>query len=135
MEIEITVNGKLEEEEVVSLYQSNGWSSAEKPKELMAALEGSHTVIAGRVDSKLVGLCNALSDGHLVVYYPHMLVHPNFHRKGVGRKMMEAMHSIYKEFHQQILVADGRAIDFYNSLGFSRAGKSEPMWIYQGNEH
>jgi ribosomal protein S18 acetylase RimI-like enzyme len=34
-----------------------------------------------------------------------------------------------------ILMADGRAIDFYRSLGFERAGKTEPMWIYKGSDH
>ena len=24
---------------------------------------------------------------------------------------------------------------FYKTLGFERAGKTEPMWIYSGNEH
>ncbi len=26
-------------------------------------------------------------------------------------------------------------IDLYKTLGFERAGKTEPMWIYAGNEH
>jgi ribosomal protein S18 acetylase RimI-like enzyme len=41
----------------------------------------------------------------------------------------------YGDFHQQILVADGKAIEFYKKCGFERAGKSESMWIYQGTEH
>lgn len=31
--------------------------------------------------------------------------------------------------------ADGRAIAFYESLGFVRAGQTEPMWVYAGDEH
>ena len=27
------------------------------------------------------------------------------------------------------------AIPFYEALGFVRAGKTEPMWIYAGSEH
>ena len=73
--------------------------------------------------------------GHLVVYYPHMLVHPLYHRNHIGKKMMKAMQSIYGSFHQQMLTADGEAIEFYKSLGFSRAGKTEPMWVYAGTEH
>ncbi|MCR8921649.1 hypothetical protein NO559_02625 [Dasania sp. GY-MA-18] len=30
--------------------------------------------------------------------------------KGIGKKMMAAMQSIYSRFHQQILTADGNAI-------------------------
>ncbi len=135
MEIKIEVNGKLTEAELVDLYSSNSWSSAEKPKQLLAAMMNSHSVISARAGEKLVGLGNALSDGHLVVYYPHLLVNPDYQGIGVGSKIMHAMSEIYKGYHQQILVADGKAIDFYKSVGFERAGKSEPMWIYSGTEH
>ncbi|MGK5056860.1 GNAT family N-acetyltransferase [Janthinobacterium sp. LB2P49] len=54
---------------------------------------------------------------------------------GVGRRMMAAMLEKYAGFHQQMLTADGKAIEFYESVGFVRAGKTEPMWIYAGDEH
>ena len=82
-----------------------------------------------------MGLGNAISDGHLVVYYPHMLVHPDYQRQGIGKKMMLAMQTRYSGFHQQMLTADGGAVDFYRALGFERAGKTQPMWIYAGSEH
>lgn len=127
MEIEIEINGAIEEGEVVNLYRVNNWSSAEKPEQLLPALRNSHTLITARVSGLLVGIANAISDGHLVVYYPHMLVHPDFQRRGIGRKMVAALNSIYGHFHQQMLTADGEAIEFYKSVGFVRAGETEPM--------
>ena len=56
---------------VVALYKGNAWSSARVPEKLYAALRDSHTLISAWVGDKLVGLGNAISDGHLVVYYPH----------------------------------------------------------------
>lgn len=132
---EISLADRIETEEVLDLYRANGWSSAEKPVELLAALRSSHALVTARISGRLVGLGNALSDGHLVVYFPHMLVHPDFQRQGIGRGMMEALLGNYQGFHQLMLTADGHAIDFYRSLGFERAGKTEPMWIYAGNEH
>ena len=35
----------------------------------------------------------------------------------------------------QMLTADGKAIDFYKKVGFVRAGQTESMWIYKGDEH
>ncbi len=49
--------------------------------------------------------------------------------------MMAALNSIYGHFHQQMLTADGEAVEFYKSVGFVRASKTEPMWIYSGTEH
>ncbi len=91
--------------------------------------------MTARHEGRLVGIGSAISDGYLVVYYPHMLVHSEYHGKGVGRSMMAAMQSIYCDFHQQMLIADGDAIEFYKMIGFERAGKTEPMWIYDGTEH
>lgn len=135
MEVLISLSDSISEDEVIDIYKANKWSSADKPKELLAALKDSHTLVTARVSGRLVGLGSAISDGHLVVYYPHMLVHPDYQGKGIGRKMMQAMHSTYKGFHQQILTADGEAVKFYQALGFSRAGKTVPMWIYSGREH
>ncbi len=101
----------------------------------MSALRNSHTLVTARATEQLVGIGNAISDGHLVVYYPHMLVHPTYHGVGIGRKMMSAMQIIYGGFHQQMLTADGSAVEFYKSLGFERAGNTQPMWVYAGSDH
>lgn len=135
MQIKIEINGRIEEAEVIALYKANHWSSAEKAEKLIPALRNSHTLVTARADNELVGIGNAISDGHLVVYYPHMLVHPSYQGKGIGRKMMQAMQSIYGGYHQQMLTADGDAIEFYKALGFERAGKTESMWVYAGAEH
>ena len=135
MNFHITLTDQLSTEEVISLYRANDWSAAEKPEALMAALRGSHTLVTARLAGRLIGLGNAISDGHLVVYYPHFLVHPDYQGQGVGRLMMKEIQSVYADFHQQMLTADGDAVLFYETLGFVRAGKTEPIWIYAGTDH
>ena len=135
MPLQIQLGDSLQQDEVIDLYRANDWSSADKPEQLLAALRNSHCLVTARVDGLLVGLGNAISDGHLVVYYPHLLVHPAFQGHGIGRQMMDALQQRYAGLHMQMLTADGRAIAFYESLGFSRAGQTEPMWIYAGGEH
>ena len=135
MLMEISMSDPIGEEEVVGLYRANNWSSADKPKKLLAALRNSHCLVTARDGKRLIGLGNAISDGHLVVYFPHMLVHPTYQGEGVGRRMMAVMLERYSGLHQKMLIADGNAIEFYKSLGFVRAGKTEPMWIYAGEEH
>lgn len=135
MSIEICLSGAIGQDEVIRLYRANGWSSADKPEQLLAGLRNSHALVTARIGGELVGIGNAISDGHLVVYFPHMLVDPARQGAGIGRKMMEALLARYTGFHQMMLTADGEAIDFYKRLGFERAGKTEPMWIYAGTEH
>jgi len=122
-------------ESVLVLYRANKWSSARKPRLLHRALLASHSLVTAWDGARLVGLGNAISDGHLVVYYPHMLVLPAYQRRGIGAGIMRRLMARYRGFHQQMLVADGRALDFYRKCGFERAGRTEPMWIYAGHDH
>lgn len=131
----VELDGTIAKDEVVGLYRACGWSSADRPEELLAALRGSHSLVTARDAGRLAGLGNAISDGHLVVYYPHLLVHPDYRGRSAGRLMMEAMATRYAGFHQQMLTADADAVAFYERLGFERAGATVPMWIYAGDEH
>jgi len=135
MKIEIKETRDIPRDQLIEIYRLNKWSSAEKPDLLYKALTNSHTLISAWVNGKMVGIAKALSDGYLVVYYPHLLVHPDYQGRGIGTRIMKAMQKKYGNFHQQILVADGRAIEFYKSCGFEKAGNTEPMWIYQGHDH
>ena len=135
MDTVIQLTDSIGQEEVLDIYQANAWSSAQKPDQLLAALKNSHSLVTARRQGRLVGIANAISDGYLVVCFPHMLVHPDFHRRGIGTGLMTKLQSRYRGFHQQILLADGGAVGFYESLGFCRAGKTVPMWIYLGSEH
>src|SRR5712672_971135 len=103
----------LPKAEVLNLYRSVQWSAARKPVHLMRALERSHSVVSAWVNGSLVGLGNAISDGSLVVYYPHLLVSPDFQRHGIGREIMKRLMRRYRGFHQHMLVAEAEAVSFY----------------------
>jgi GNAT superfamily N-acetyltransferase len=122
-------------ESVLALYHANRWSSAEKPELLHKALLASHSLVTAWDGTKLVGLGNAISDGYLVVYYPHLLVLPEYQGRGIGTRLMQMLMGRYDGFHQHVLFADGRATEFYRKCGFQRPGKTEPMWIYAGHDH
>src|SRR5438094_990585 len=98
-------------ESVLALYRANCWSSAEKPELLHKALLASHSLATAWDGSKLVGLGNAISDGYLVVCYPHLLVLPEYQGHGIGTRLMRMLMARYAGFHQHLLLADGRAIE------------------------
>ena len=60
---------------------------------------------------------------------------PEYQRNGIGREMLARLMRRYDGFHQQTLIADGNAVGFYERCGFEHAGRTVPMWIYQGDEH
>src|SRR6056297_1009616 len=120
----LTEDKNFNKKDVLDLYKLNGWSSAQKPELLIKALKNSHTLLLAYYEDKLVGLGNALSDGYLAVYYSHLLVHPDFQGQGIGSRIMQRFQEIYGNFHQQVLIADGKAVEFFKKFGFKRAGKT-----------
>ena len=126
---------KLPLKQLITLYRANDWSSAEQGILLKKALRNSDSLITAWSGERLIGLGNAISDGFLVVYYPHLIVLPEFQGKGIGAEIVRRLKKKYAAFHMHMLVADGKAIDFYKKCGFARAGKTEPMWIYAGHDH
>lgn len=135
MDIKLKDDFDVDPEQIIRLYELNKWSSANKPKELINALTHSHSLVTAWREEKLVGLGNAISDGHLVVYYPHLLVDPLYQKMGIGRKIIDRLREKYSGFHQHILVADYHAIRFYEKCGFEKAGLTHAMWIYEGDDH
>ena len=135
MPITYSETRELATDAVVALSRANAWSAAEKPELLLAALRGSHGLVTAWDGDVLLGLGNALSDGHLVVYYPHLLVHPEYQGRGIGREIMLRLKEKYCGFHMHMLVSDRTTTEFYEKCGFERAGETVPMWIYAGEEH
>ena len=97
------------------------------PVQLYDGLINSHSLFYAWDNDKLVGIGNAISHGHLVVYYPHLLVHPFYQGKGIGQMEMAKMQKKYGHFHLQMLTVDGKAIHLYNKVGFVKAGDTEPV--------
>lgn len=106
--IEIRETLDISKEDIIEIYRANQWSSADKPEELYKALLNSHSLISAWDQERLIGLGNAISDGYVVVYYPHLIVHPDYHGKGVGKLILSRFQEKYGNFHQQILVAEGK---------------------------
>jgi GNAT superfamily N-acetyltransferase len=122
-------------DQMVTLYRAIGWSAAEKPDALWRALNGSAYVVSAWEGDTMVGLGNAITDGALVVYYPHILVLPDYQGQGIGAGLLARLMQRFEGFHQHMLVAESSAVAFYERHGFTRAGDTVPMWIYAGGDH
>ena len=126
---------ELPAQQVLALYRDLHWSSAEKLDLLLQALAHSYTVVTAWDGDRLIGLGNAISDGYLVVYYPHLCVHPNYQGQGIGREIVQRLQQCYQGFHQHTVLADGDAVGFYEKMGFVKPAKCQPLWIYDGKDH
>lgn len=127
-DVEYTSNKLPEPDELCALYHAVGWSSYTKdPGRLNTSVAASsHVVTARDTTGRLIGGARVLSDFGTIGYLQDVLVHPDWHRRGVGRQLVELAFRPFEHLRQKVLLADDSAEirAFYESLGFIQATES-----------
>lgn len=119
--MDIRTYDRYHEAEVLSLYDSVGWTAyTQSPQTLRAGFEGSLFILAAYEADELVGLLRAVGDGQTVVLLQDILVRPDRQRQGVGTMLVRAALARCEAVRQVHLVTDDRpeTAAFYESLGF-----------------
>lgn len=109
------------EKEIIDLYSSVGWKAyTDSPKTLQLSFQNSIFVLGAYEKDKLVGLIRVVGDGHTVVLIQDILLYPEYQRKGIGTKLIQAVFEHFSSVRQIQLVTDNtpKTKAFYKSLGF-----------------
>lgn len=103
------------------MYAANRWSHARDPERLRIAVERADLALVAVQDGEVVGFVRTMSDGAFAVYIADILVKPDFHRQGIGSKLLQAVldHYPMKNFHHQVLIAERETDGFYRRMGLS----------------
>ncbi len=108
-------------EDLVSLYESVDWTAyTDDIPSLKMALDKSDYIICCVVDNKPVGLARSLSDDVSIHYLQDVLVHPNYQRRQIGRKLVEACLEHFKHVRTHVVLTDDDQTQkiFYKTLGY-----------------
>ena len=106
-------------EQVQKLFLSVGWVSGEYPTRLYKALMNSSTVISAWDGDRLVGLIRVLDDSELVAYMHYVLVHPDYHGRGIAGHMVELVKEKYKNYlYIELMPEERKNAVFYEKHGF-----------------
>jgi len=120
---------ELDRVRLQELFLSVKWYSAKYPAKLQAAIRNSDAVYSAWDGDVLVGLVNAISDGNLNVYFPYLLVRPEYQGGGIGKRLIELMKTNYKGYARKSVIALDEQVKFYERCGFSVANGATPMFI------
>lgn len=121
MEFSIKEYSTYNENEILALYSSVGWTNyTDRPEMLKKAYEYSLKVYGAYVDDKLVGIIRVVGDGYSVVFIQDLLIYPEYQRKGIGSALLQHILKEYENVYQKHLLTDNteKTIAFYKSLGF-----------------
>lgn len=137
--IEIRIVQSWDTAALVDLYRAGGWWKEHwDPGGLPALIRGSFAfaVALDPVSGRTVGMGRVISDGVSDAYIQDLVVHPDFRKKGVGKKLLETLLSSCKgaDMTWISLIAEPGLEGFYLTLGFRPMKGYVPM-LYQGGEN
>ncbi|MGH3652371.1 GNAT family N-acetyltransferase [Glutamicibacter sp.] len=131
--MELSTTKVPSEEQILSLYNSVGWSAyTDKPDVLFEGLKNStYAIYAYDEDHQLIGLVRVVSDNATICYVQDILVRPSTHRTGVGRALFSAVLVKYEHVRQLVLITDDEPGQraFYESLGLTEGSEFRPSVI------
>ncbi|MGN0035557.1 MAG: GNAT family N-acetyltransferase [Coriobacteriales bacterium] len=119
MGITYTEEKKFTQDEIQSLFLSVGWVSGQYPSRLFKALMNSSTIITAWDGGRLVGLARLLDDGELVAYMHYVLVHPDYHGRGIASRMLSMVRERYRDYlYVEVMPEESKNATFYEKFGF-----------------
>ena len=77
----------------------------------------------------LVGMICVMDDGIMNSYVHYLLVDPDYHKKHIGRTLVNMIKQKYKEYMRIAVIAYNDEIHFYEDCGFSKSNDASPMFI------
>lgn len=120
-------------DELISLYNSVGWTTYSKDRLTMAKLlPGASYYIGVRDEGRLIGLIRCISDEVSIVYIQDILVHPDRQRQGIATELMHQTLAHYTKPRQVVLLTDNepKSIAFYESLGMKKLDDKAPICCF-----
>lgn len=117
--MEFSTKKNFKKSELEELFKSVNWKSGRHPRALKKAMKNSDTVISLWQGEKLVGLMNAISDKSMIVYFPYLLIRPEFQGMGLGKELVTRMLKKYDGYFRLALNCYDDKLAFYEKMGFS----------------
>lgn len=119
MDITYTEEKKFTQDQVQELFLSVDWISGQYPQRVYKALMHSETVITAWDGDRLVGLARLIDDSELVAYMHYVVVHPDYHGRGIAGEMMRRVKEKYKNYlYIELMPEERKNAAFYQRHGF-----------------
>lgn len=114
-------------EQVALLYGRQHAAYLDHVDALYKALMNAHTLVSAWCGGRLVGIGNAVCDGHVFVYFPHLLVDSAHRRCGIGSEILRRLLANYRDGQQQVAVVGSDWVPFYERCGFYQSGAEQVL--------
>lgn len=128
MTIKYTEERYFTSQQVAELFLSVRWVVGKYPDRLYKALMNSSRVITAWDGDRLIGLIRLMDDSELVCFINYVLVHPEYHGRGIAGQLLEMVKDAYKSYlYINVMIGESKNATFYEKHGFKIKDDSLPM--------
>ena len=128
MTIKYTEERYFTSQQVAELFLSVRWVVGKYPDRLYKALMNSSRVITAWDGDRLIGLIRLMDDSELVCFINYVLVHPEYHGRGIAGQLLEMVKDAYKSYlYINVMIGESKNATFYEKHGFNVKENSLPM--------
>ena len=128
MTIKYTEERYFTSQQVAELFLSVRWVVGKYPDRLYKALMNSSRVITAWDGDRLIGLIRLMDDSELVCFINYVLVHPEYHGRGIAGQVLEMVKDAYKSYlYINVMIGESKNATFYEKHGFKVKENSLPM--------
>ena len=123
-----------DEKAILHLYLANQWIAyTNHPQSLFDGFKQSLYSYGAYDGDTLVGLIRVVGDGQTIIYIQDVLVHPDYHHKGIGTILVHHILKKYQYVRQIVLTTDNSTTQkaFYEHLGFIPYESLDLIGYYQ----
>jgi ribosomal protein S18 acetylase RimI-like enzyme len=117
-------------EEYLALNLSVGWRKTSDRLAIEKALSNSTICLCALQGDRIVAFVRVIGDGSITFYIQDLIVIPECQRKGIGRKLMQAVMDFIKTNAAPVayvgLMAAVNVEGFYRPWGFTRRSDDRP---------
>lgn len=106
-------------DEIKDIYASVGWTKHTK-EIIQQVFEASNVIALVTVDGRIVGIGRAMSDGVFNAAIYDVVVHRDFQKQGIARKIMEYLLEKLRDVSCVHLISTTGKEEFYRKLGLKR---------------
>lgn len=103
-------------DEMLDIYASVGWSKHTK-EIIQQVFEASNVIALATVDGRIIGIGRAMSDGVFNAAIYDVVVHQDFQKQGIARKIMEYLLEELRDVSCVHLISTTGNEEFYRKLG------------------
>lgn len=118
IDFDFKYDAEIDKNQLVKLFNSVGWKTAEYPNRLQVAIKNSEYVMSVWKKKELIGLISAISDGAINVFITYLLVKPEYQKQGLGKVMMKDFCKKFEGYGRRILSTELDKEKYYNKFGF-----------------